>query len=1260
MSDEKRSDCVKVAVRLRPLSNKELANDEKSIIVLEEQKLGTGSETGSVQISDPEGKDKPSSFAFDIVFGTETEQQDVFESVGKLAVDQTLNGYNGTIFAYGQTGSGKSWCMMGAGGEMKGIIPRVNEQIFVQIAAEQEAKSTRQFLVMCSFFEIYNEIIFDLLNPVQDRSKLGAGLQVKEHPVLGIYVKDLQEIVVNDADKLEKLMNTGTKNRAVSSTMMNAVSSRSHSIFTIKVHQKDEEDKSKNVFAKLNLVDLAGSERQKGTGASGQTLKEGANINKSLSALGNVINALVENANGKKVFVPFRNSKLTRVLQESLGGNSLCTMLATLSPAACNYEETMSTLRYANRAKAIKVSATKNEEASQISRLNAEIEELKKKLSSSADGGGGGNSLMAEEERSAMKEKFQAQLGQMQHMVSSTWEEKAKLSADHEAQLSKALDEHKRQAKAMQEECRKRLRLLEDQNDLELSIRGLMDTLQSLPSKAEGNESPSSSSTSPLRSCELPREWLKMVASAAEVVDALKQQQTMAMVFQGAFGEDLRLWVDGEEAADHPMARTGARRALTKLETLKHECEKLGCLEENGRSKAKEFAEAVREARHEWLNTGFSALTEELREPDVVGSDGTNGSGSPSDVSGLPPLHTQTLEDVGRIMLLIEQQAKVKAEVEFDSLSGLEARPLVELVLHGAELVPGAVAEPDDQLLRSFLGGSSLELELGGGEDGVAEDTSQPATRPPREERPLHEWVPDDADDSVEGTEYVLTRVLEMDSLNKKRSVQELLARPPPKFVHDVALLVQKATGFLPAMSQEWPDPREAKVDLLQYIADAVASSFGLESVDFDPGDVLKGKEVQKTLRLLQLLTMAGAKGQHLPNGGSPSNRAKAHRDRRKAAGCTRARDMPPFLEAVSRCLRSVLEKQAAAQDSGQASPTHELESNYRSLQDRLEEEVQLRKRHDEKLAQLQLEVEQTRSVLGQRTEQLEAAKLATVDADGRKAELRKKVDTCRSHLLEEAAKIEGDPEVARTGTELQKFTAASQVRSEEKARLLKDVKKLQQQQIESDTHRETLELEGKRMKLRLAQGLDGPQPVVQSEEILFLQAEKQKWDMKVATLEEKLRLISEADDRERKQEMVLNEEKKLQVIKHDDLQMQLQVIIEERDGLREGMDLLWQEKTRADEDLENLSEGYTNLSDRLFEKIEEARELEEQLQTYDNFLSMVHDNFEKHRSSPASQQVVVSACDDPAPAGAGAAATEEDGRSSHYSDEDFELPDED
>ncbi|CAJ1345937.1 unnamed protein product, partial [Effrenium voratum] len=361
--------------------------------------FGEEGEAGQVVLSDPNAHDEPGKFAFaarhielelefefgDIVFGLSVAQSQIYES----ALQKTFEGYNGTIFAYGQTGSGKSFTMTGAAGDLRGIIPRVNEEkmgradrecqqsyvkgtrwseLFAQIA-EKQSSSTCRFLVMCSqpdrkFFEIYNEIIFDLLNPVADRTKLGGGLQIKEHPVMGIYVKDLTEIVAEDVGKVETLLENGNKSRAVSSTLMNSVSSRSHSIFTIKIHQKDEEDTSRNVFAKLNLVDLAGSERQKGTGASGQTLKEGA--------LGNVINALVETANGKKVFIPYRNSKLTRVLhlslcmgQESLGGNSLCTMLATLSPAACNYEETMSTLRYANRAKAIKVSATKNEEASQ-------------------------------------------------------------------------------------------------------------------------------------------------------------------------------------------------------------------------------------------------------------------------------------------------------------------------------------------------------------------------------------------------------------------------------------------------------------------------------------------------------------------------------------------------------------------------------------------------------------------------------------------------------------------------------------------------------------------------------------------------------------------------------------------------------------------------------------------------------------------------------------------------------------------------------
>jgi hypothetical protein len=261
----------------------------------------------------------------------------------------------------------------------------------------------------------------DLLDNSDRKKRSKSGLEIKEHPVLGVYVKGLQEIVVDSPAKIQGTLDQGMRHRTVASTQMNSESSRSHSIFTIKIHQKDSEDESKNLFAKVNLVDLAGSERVKSTGATGATLKEGANINKSLSALGNVINALVEQAKGKKgAFVPYRNSKLTRVLQESLGGNSVTVMIAALSPALVNFEETLSTLKYANRAKDIKVrqlcrvrqphvlflltygpsltisafnmyfaacgvvqvKAVKNDESSQISRLNEEIRALREKLMS--------------------------------------------------------------------------------------------------------------------------------------------------------------------------------------------------------------------------------------------------------------------------------------------------------------------------------------------------------------------------------------------------------------------------------------------------------------------------------------------------------------------------------------------------------------------------------------------------------------------------------------------------------------------------------------------------------------------------------------------------------------------------------------------------------------------------------------------------------------------------------------------------------------
>lgn len=256
----------------------------------------------------------------------------------------------------GQTGSGKTWSMQGGDGDVQGIIPRFSFNLFERIGKETAKHPTMQFLVTASYFEIYNEVIFDLLDPGA-KKKGGKGLEIKEHPALGVYVKGLQEIVIDSAKRLQDIIDQGMGHRTVASTQMNADSSRSHSVFIVTLRQKDTEDETKNVFSKVNLVDLAGSERVKSTGASGAVLKEGANINKSLMELGNVINALVEQSKGKKgTFIPYRNSKLTRVLQESLGGNSITAMLAAISPADVNFDETLSSLKYANRAKAIKVS----------------------------------------------------------------------------------------------------------------------------------------------------------------------------------------------------------------------------------------------------------------------------------------------------------------------------------------------------------------------------------------------------------------------------------------------------------------------------------------------------------------------------------------------------------------------------------------------------------------------------------------------------------------------------------------------------------------------------------------------------------------------------------------------------------------------------------------------------------------------------------------------------------------------------------------
>ena len=307
-----------------------------------------------------QSREASGAFTFDRVFDTNSKQSDVFNFSIKSTVDDILNGYNGTVFAYGQTGAGKSYTMMGSDIDdevTKGIIPRIVEQIFASILS---SPGNIEYTVRVSYMEIYMERIRDLLQPQNDN------LPVHEEKSRGVYVKGLLEIYVSSVQEVYEVMRRGGLARATAATNMNQESSRSHSIFVVTITQKNVETGSAK-SGQLFLVDLAGSEKVGKTGASGQTLEEAKKINKSLSALGMVINSLTD---GKSTHIPYRDSKLTRILQESLGGNSRTTLIINCSPSSYNVEETLGTLRFGVRAKAIKNKA----------KINAELSPMELKL----------------------------------------------------------------------------------------------------------------------------------------------------------------------------------------------------------------------------------------------------------------------------------------------------------------------------------------------------------------------------------------------------------------------------------------------------------------------------------------------------------------------------------------------------------------------------------------------------------------------------------------------------------------------------------------------------------------------------------------------------------------------------------------------------------------------------------------------------------------------------------------------------------------
>ncbi|XP_032377418.1 kinesin-like protein KIF1B isoform X7 [Etheostoma spectabile] len=379
---------VKVAVRVRPFNSREIGKDSKCIIQMQ---------GNTTTILNPKAPKEPAkTFSFDYSYWSHTTPEDpsfasqnlVYNDIGKEMLAHAFEGYNVCIFAYGQTGAGKSYTMMGKQEEgQEGIIPMLCEDLFEKIN-EESNKEELAYSVEVSYMEIYCERVRDLLNP-----KNKGNLRVREHPLLGPYVEDLSKLAVTSYTDIADLMDAGNKARTVAATNMNETSSRSHAVFTIVFTQKkhdSETDLSTEKVSKISLVDLAGSERADSTGAKGTRLKEGANINKSLTTLGKVISALAEVDNctikskkkKKSDFIPYRDSVLTWLLRENLGGNSRTAMVAALSPADINYDETLSTLRYADRAKNIKCNAVINEDPNNklVRDLKDEVARLKELL----------------------------------------------------------------------------------------------------------------------------------------------------------------------------------------------------------------------------------------------------------------------------------------------------------------------------------------------------------------------------------------------------------------------------------------------------------------------------------------------------------------------------------------------------------------------------------------------------------------------------------------------------------------------------------------------------------------------------------------------------------------------------------------------------------------------------------------------------------------------------------------------------------------
>lgn len=544
-----KSECVRVIIRCRPMVTKEINEGRISIVKMDRK-------SGEVSLPKPGTSEPPKVFTFDSVYDQESKQEDLFNETAFPIVENVLIGYNGTIFAYGQTGTGKTFTIEGLDSPppMLGIMPRAFETIFNSIQGDNT--KGKQYLVRASYLELYKEDIRDLLSPNHNQK-----LELKEKPDSGIYVKDLSSTVVTNVQELREIQFIGRKHRTTAETAMNERSSRSHAIFTITIETSEMglDNKAHIKVGKLNMVDLAGSERQSKTAAVGERLEEATKINLSLSTLCHVISSLVDAKGGS--FIPYRNSKLTRLLQDSLGGNTKTVMIANIGPADYNYDESVSTLRYASRAKYITNKPRINEDPkdAMIRQYQEEIEQLRSDLAKLRDHGGpgsdpsspGGHEVEAKrsnliddkqakklmEERSKLESQNAGLLQQKKTVVEENvklaeevkkQEEEVKKAAEKECGLLKRLKElehhlntvHKamEQVKKQDLEYQKAAATLEEQRLREKKMREELKKKQEMQDIKEKNYLSQKEKLDD-KNKELQKYWTKYQSSKAEMID---------------------------------------------------------------------------------------------------------------------------------------------------------------------------------------------------------------------------------------------------------------------------------------------------------------------------------------------------------------------------------------------------------------------------------------------------------------------------------------------------------------------------------------------------------------------------------------------------------------------------------------------------------------------------------------------------------------------------------------------------------------------